>query len=214
MNMRDAVEAVQKALDETERLVGHPLIDDAPVNAETGEIEPVVTIVTDNGGPFRSATFELFIMRHPELTHVRTRVRTPGQNGSRVRVFGSMKYAWLFREEIDEGLQLVASPTPPSPPSKPRGLSRLTPRALPVRGVPTKWRQQRQRQGKVPPPPGSTRRANQAAVQPGTTEHSEPPPHRTSELEAPLMPRRTRPKVGRPAAESGCVFEPSEPSPR
>jgi transposase InsO family protein len=106
-NMHDAVEAVQKALDETEQLLGHPLIDDAPVNTETGEIEPIVTIVTDNGGPFRSATFELFIMRHPELRHVRTRVRTPGQNGSRERGFGSMKYEWLFREEIDDALQLV-----------------------------------------------------------------------------------------------------------
>ncbi|WP_100813977.1 integrase core domain-containing protein [Microbacterium lacus] len=106
-NMHDAVAAVQKALDETEQLLGHPLIDDAPVNAETGEIEPVVTIVTDNGGPFRSATFELFIMRHPELRHVRTRVRTPGQNGSRERGFGSMKYEWLFREEIDDAPQLV-----------------------------------------------------------------------------------------------------------
>ena len=105
--MHDAVEAVQKALDETERLLGHPLIDDALVSPETGEIEPVVTIVTDNGGPFRSLTFELFILRHPELKHVRTKVRTPGQNGSRERGFGSMKYEWLFREEIDDALQLV-----------------------------------------------------------------------------------------------------------
>lgn len=106
-NMHDAVEAVEKALAETEELLGHPLIDDAPVNVETGEIDPVVTVVTDNGGPFRSATFELFIMRHPELRHVRTKVRTPGQNGSRERGFGSMKYEWLFREEIDHGLELV-----------------------------------------------------------------------------------------------------------
>lgn len=106
-NMHDAVEAVQKALDETERLLGHPLIDDAAVDPATGEIEPVVTIVTDNGGPFRSLTFELFVLRHPELKHVRTKVRTPGQNGSRERGFGSMKYEWLFREEIDDALQLV-----------------------------------------------------------------------------------------------------------
>lgn len=67
----------------------------------------MVTIVTDNGGPFRSFTFEAFIAAHPELRHVRTRVRTPGQNGSRERGFGTMKYEWLFREEIDDGLQLV-----------------------------------------------------------------------------------------------------------
>jgi transposase InsO family protein len=106
-NKHDAVEAVQKALDETEQLLGHPLIDDAPVDTDTGEIEPVVTIVTDNGGPFRSFTFEAFITAHPELKHVRTRVRTPGQNGSRERGFGSMKYEWLFREEIGDALQLV-----------------------------------------------------------------------------------------------------------
>ena len=49
----------------------------------TGKLLPVVTIVTDNGGPFRSFHFEAFIELHPELAHVRTRVRTPGQNGSR-----------------------------------------------------------------------------------------------------------------------------------
>jgi transposase InsO family protein len=68
---------------------------------------PVVTIVTDNGGPFRSFTFEALIAGHPELRHVRTRVRTPGQNGSRERGFGTMKYEWLFREEINHGLELV-----------------------------------------------------------------------------------------------------------
>ncbi len=58
-------------------------------------------------GPFRSFAFEAFIAAHPELRHVRTRVRTPGQNGSRERCFGTMKYEWLFREEIDHGLELV-----------------------------------------------------------------------------------------------------------
>jgi transposase InsO family protein len=106
-NMHDAVAAVELALAEAEALLGHPLIDDAPVNPVTGEIEPVVTIVTDNGGPFRSFTFEAFIASHPELRHVRTRVRTPGQNGSRERGFGTMKYEWLFREEIDDGLCLA-----------------------------------------------------------------------------------------------------------
>lgn len=106
-NMHDAVAAVELALAEAEMLAGHPLIDDCQIDEATGELLPVVTIVTDNGGPFRSATFELFIMRHPELRHARTRVRTPGQNGSRERGFGTMKYEWLFREEIDDGLALV-----------------------------------------------------------------------------------------------------------
>lgn len=74
-----AVAAVEKALAECEILLGHPLIDDAPVDPETGEIVPILTIVTDNGGPFRSFTFEAFIATHPETRHVRTRVKTPEQ---------------------------------------------------------------------------------------------------------------------------------------
>ncbi|MEU6347543.1 integrase core domain-containing protein [Streptomyces sp. NPDC046977] len=68
---------------------------------------PLVTIVTDNGGPFRSFRFEAFIATRPELRHVRTRVRTPGQNGSRERGFGSLKYEKLFLEDIPDALDLV-----------------------------------------------------------------------------------------------------------
>ena len=106
-NKHDAVAAVELALAEAEALIGRPLIDDCEVDEATGELVPVLTIVTDNGGPFRSFTFEAFIATRPEIRHVRTRVRTPGQNGSRERGFGTMKYEWLFREEIDDGLQLV-----------------------------------------------------------------------------------------------------------
>ncbi|MBM7808064.1 transposase InsO family protein [Geodermatophilus bullaregiensis] len=60
---------------------------------------PLVTIVTDNGGPFRSFRFEAFIATHPELRHVRTRVKTPGRNGSRERGFGSLKYEKLLSVE-------------------------------------------------------------------------------------------------------------------
>lgn len=74
---------------------------------EVGGGGEVDAVAGGDGGPFRSATFELFIMRHLELKHVRTKVRTPGQNGSRERGFGTMKYEWLFREEIDDALQLV-----------------------------------------------------------------------------------------------------------
>jgi putative transposase len=67
----------------------------------------VVTIVTDNGGPFRSFRFEAFIATHPELRHVRTHGRSPGQNGSRERGFGTLKYERLFLEEIDDVLDLT-----------------------------------------------------------------------------------------------------------
>jgi len=67
----------------------------------------VVAIVTDNGGPFRSFRFEAFIELHPELHHVRTRVRTPGQNGSRERGFGTLKYERPFIDEIDDAVMLA-----------------------------------------------------------------------------------------------------------
>lgn len=105
--MHDAVAAIELALAQAEKLIGHPLIDDCQINEATGELLPVLTIVTDNGGPFRSFTFEAFITAHPELRHVRTRVRTPGQNGSRERGFATMKYEWPFREEIDDALARI-----------------------------------------------------------------------------------------------------------
>jgi transposase InsO family protein len=86
---------------------GHAMIEDCQVDLETGEITPAVTIVTDNGGPFRSFAFEHFITAHPELAHVRTRVKSPGQNGSRERGFGTLKYERLYIDEIDDALMLA-----------------------------------------------------------------------------------------------------------
>ena len=106
-NQHDAIAAIELALADYEVMFGHPLIDQCEVDAETGELLPVVTIVTDNGGPFRSLNFELFIMRHPELRHVRTRVKSPGQNGSRERGFGTLKYERLFLDDIPDALTLV-----------------------------------------------------------------------------------------------------------
>ena len=105
--MHDAIAAVELALGEADQLLGRPLVDLADVDDE-GKVQPVVTIVTDNGGPFRSFTFEAFIATHPELRHVRTKVRTPGQNGSRERGFGSLKYERLFLEEIPDAIDLAA----------------------------------------------------------------------------------------------------------
>ena len=51
--------------------------------------------------------FEAFIELHPELHHVRTRVRTPGQNGSRERGFGTLNYERLFIDEIDDVAMLA-----------------------------------------------------------------------------------------------------------
>ncbi|MDQ3104469.1 MAG: integrase core domain-containing protein [Actinomycetota bacterium] len=38
---------------------------------------------------------------------MRTRVKSPGQNGVRERAFGSLKYERLYREPIDDPLDLV-----------------------------------------------------------------------------------------------------------
>ncbi len=104
-NQHDAIAAVELALAEAELLAGQPLLE-AITDQVTGEIRPII-VVTDNGGPFRSDRFARFIDSRPELAHVRTRVRTPGQNGVRERAFGSLKYERLYREEIADGLALA-----------------------------------------------------------------------------------------------------------
>ena len=106
-NQHDAIDAVQLALTDFEAMFDHPMVADCQVDVQTGELRPVVTIVTDNGGPFRSFRFEAFIAAHPELAHVRIRVKSPGQNGSRERGFGTLKYERLFLDQIDDALLLA-----------------------------------------------------------------------------------------------------------
>lgn len=104
-NQHDAIAAIDLAIAEAERLAGRPLLETI-TDPTTGEIRPI-TIVTDNGGPFRSARFAATIAARPELGHVRTRVRTPGQNGVRERGFQTLKYERLYRENITDGLGLA-----------------------------------------------------------------------------------------------------------
>jgi transposase InsO family protein len=106
-NQLDAIDAVELALAEYESLFGRPMLDDCEIDLDTGEIISRVTIVTDNGGPFRSFRFEAFILKHPELRHVRTKVKSPGQNGSRERGFGTLKYERLYIDEIDDAVMLA-----------------------------------------------------------------------------------------------------------
>lgn len=68
--------AVELALAGAEALIGRPLIDDCSVDEATSELPGVLTIVTDDRGPFRSFTFEGFIDTHPEIRLAGTRVRT------------------------------------------------------------------------------------------------------------------------------------------
>ena len=72
---------------------------------ETGEIR-TIALVTDNGPCFKAARLAAFIEKRPELIHIRTRRKSPNQNGVRERAFGSLKYEHLYRLEIDDGYQL------------------------------------------------------------------------------------------------------------
>ena len=103
-NHRDAIETVQLALAETERLAGMPLRE-LLADTATGEIRPIA-LVTDNGPCFKAARFATFIERRPELIQIRTRRKSPNQNGVRERAFGSLNYEHLDRLEIDDGFDL------------------------------------------------------------------------------------------------------------
>ena len=103
-NHRDAITAVKRAIVEAERLLGGPLLEHI-TDPESGELRPVC-VVTDNGPCFKSNDFARFINGRPELIHIRTRVKSPGQNGVRERAFQSLKYEHLYRHEIDDGHQL------------------------------------------------------------------------------------------------------------
>ena len=104
-NQHDAVATLEAAISEAEQLADAPLRD-LVTSHETGELRPII-VVTDNGGPFRSFRFEAYITSRPELRHVRTRVRSPGQNGVRERAFGSLKYERLYREQIADAVALA-----------------------------------------------------------------------------------------------------------
>lgn len=101
---RDAIESLEIAIEEAERLLGQPLADDC-VDPDTGM--PVqLTIVSDNGPAFKSAEFVHFFARHAALRHVRTRHHAPETNGVVERFNRSLKYEHLYREEIRDVIAL------------------------------------------------------------------------------------------------------------
>jgi len=65
----------------------------APVS---GEIRPIA-LVSDNEPCFKAVRFAAFIQKRPELIHIRTRRKSPQQNGVRGRAFGSLKYEHYAR---------------------------------------------------------------------------------------------------------------------
>lgn len=105
-NALDAEQAVLIAIAEAERLAnGMPLAQQV-TDPTTGKINRV-KLVTDNGGAFKGRRFAAFIASRPELLHIRTRRKSPGQNGVRERAFGSLKYEHLYRMEINDGPSLA-----------------------------------------------------------------------------------------------------------
>ncbi len=97
----DAIEAVELAIAEAERLGGAPLATLLPAHPDGTPVR--IKLVTDNGPAFKGAAFATFIASRPELVHIRTRAKSPGQNGVRERAFGSLKYEHLYRhaDQID-----------------------------------------------------------------------------------------------------------------
>ncbi|MEX2612757.1 MAG: DDE-type integrase/transposase/recombinase, partial [Gaiellaceae bacterium] len=86
-NHRDAIETVELAIAESERLLGRPLRE-LLVDEMSGELHPIA-LVTDNGPCFKATRFAAYIAKRPELIHIRTRRKSPHQNGVRERAFGS-----------------------------------------------------------------------------------------------------------------------------
>lgn len=102
---RDATAALESAIGEAEQLLGGALSADC-TDPSSGEVHPLV-IVTDNGPAFKSDGFILFIAKHAELVHVRTRYRAPQTNGVVERFTQSLKYEHLYRLEVATGHDLA-----------------------------------------------------------------------------------------------------------
>ena len=102
---RDAIASVMAAIEQAERLLGHQLLEDL-VDLETGELTPIY-LVTDNGPCFKAAAFARFIASRPELTHIRTRRRSPQTNGVIERYHGAIKIEALWRDLPADGLEMT-----------------------------------------------------------------------------------------------------------
>lgn len=102
---RDAIASVQAAIEQAESLLGGPLLDDL-TDPTTGEITPVF-LVTDNGPCFKSSGFARYIDSRPELTHIRTRRRSPQTNGVIERYHGAIKIEQLWRELPADGTEMT-----------------------------------------------------------------------------------------------------------
>ncbi len=102
---RHAIASVQLALNAAAELLGGPLIEDL-TDPLTGEVTPIF-LVTDNGPCFKADAFARFIASRPELTHIRTRRRSPQTNGVIERYHGAIKIEQLWRELPADGTEMT-----------------------------------------------------------------------------------------------------------
>jgi len=102
---RDAIASVQLALDAAAELLGRPLLEDL-TDPSTREVTPIF-LVTDNGPCFKAAAFARFIASRPELTHIRTRKRSPQTNGVIERYHGAIKIEQLWRQLSADGNEMT-----------------------------------------------------------------------------------------------------------
>jgi transposase InsO family protein len=96
---------MQLALDAAAELLGRPLLEDL-TDPATGEITPIF-LVSDNGPCFKAAAFARFIDSRPELTHIRTRRRSPQTNGVIERYHGAIKIEQLWRQLPADGTEMT-----------------------------------------------------------------------------------------------------------
>jgi transposase InsO family protein len=102
---RDAINAIEDARAQVHDLLGHALLDDV-TSTITGEITPVI-LVSDNGPCYKSHAFTRYIASRPELTHVRTRRRSPQTNGVIERYHGAIQIEHLWRQLPADGAEMT-----------------------------------------------------------------------------------------------------------
>ena len=102
---RDAINAIEDARSQAHDLLGRPLLDDITCQL-TGELTPVI-VVSDNGPCYKSRAFTRYIDSRPELTHVRTRRRSPQTNGVIERYHGAIQIEELWRELPADGAEMT-----------------------------------------------------------------------------------------------------------
>jgi putative transposase len=102
---RDAINAIEDARSQVHDLLGRPLLDDVTCS-HTGEITPVI-LVSDNGPCYKAVGFARYIASRPELTHVRTRRKSPQTNGVIERYHGAIKIEHLWRALPADGTEMT-----------------------------------------------------------------------------------------------------------